>query len=185
MGGLKDYVLAGRHLGTALSVASMCATELSVVTVMYAAQKGFTGGFAAFHIALLAGMVTFFIGLTGVIIVPLRRTRVMTIPEFYEVRFGRRTRIFGGIVLGVGGILNMGLALKIASQFMVGMAGLELRGGIVLSIMVASMVVVLIYTVLGGMVSVVLTDFVQFLILSFGLLLATYLICDDNTTGRP
>ena len=127
--GLKDYIVAGRSLGTALSVATMCATEFGLVTVMYAAQKGFTGGFAAFHIAMMAGVATFFVGLTGLIIVPLRKSRAMTIPEFYEIRFGRRTRILGGMVLGFGGIVNMGLVLKICSQFMVGMAGLEPEGG--------------------------------------------------------
>ena len=32
---------------------------LGLVTVMFAAQKGFTGGFSAFHIAVVAGVVRF------------------------------------------------------------------------------------------------------------------------------
>jgi len=42
--------------------------------------------------------------------------------------------------------------------------------------MTVLIVVVLIYTVLGGMVSVVLTDFLQFIVLSLGMLGATYFV---------
>ena len=49
-----DFIVAGRGLKTFLGVATMIGTELGLITVMYSAQKGFTGGFAAFHIALAA-----------------------------------------------------------------------------------------------------------------------------------
>jgi SSS family solute:Na+ symporter len=86
---VTDFMVAGRKLKTFLAIATMIGTELGLVTVMYSAQKGFTGGFAAFHIALAAAIVTLVVGLTGFIVVPLRRMKVMTIPEFYERRFGR------------------------------------------------------------------------------------------------
>ncbi|MHC4123357.1 MAG: sodium:solute symporter family transporter, partial [Planctomycetota bacterium] len=112
-----DFIVAGRGLKTFLAIATMIGTELGLVTVMYAAQKGFTGGFAAFHIAFAAAIVTLIVGLTGFIVVPLRRMRVMTIPEFYEKRFGRGVRILGGIILAFSGILNMGMFLKAGSLF--------------------------------------------------------------------
>ena len=58
-----------------------------MVTIMFSAQKGFTGGFAAFHISVVAAAVILVVALTGFIVVPLRRMKVMTIPEFYEKRF--------------------------------------------------------------------------------------------------
>ena len=49
----------------------------------------------------MAGIATIIVGLTGFIVVPLRRMGVMTIPEYYEKRFGSRNlRIFGGFILG-------------------------------------------------------------------------------------
>ena len=39
-------------------------------------------------------------------------------------------------------------------------------------VMTVLIVLVLVYTILGGMVSVVITDYVQFVVLSVGLLLA-------------
>ena len=78
---MSDYVVAGRSLKSFLAIATMIGTELGLVTVMYAGEKGFTGGFAAFHIGLVAGVVTLLVGITGFIVVPLREAGVMTIPE--------------------------------------------------------------------------------------------------------
>lgn len=169
---MADYVVAGRGLRTALGIATLTGTELGLVTVMYNAQKGFTGGFAAFHIGVIAGVTAFFVGLTGFILVPLRRHEVLTIPEFYGKRFGPAARVTGGIILAFGGILNMGMFLRAGSIFIVGVTGLESDWALK-AVMIALLGLVLFYTVLGGMVSVVLTDYVQFVVLSFGLLLAT------------
>jgi len=172
---MTTYIGAGRKVGVWLGVATMLGTEMGLITVMYSAQKGFTGGFAAFHIALVAGLVTLLIGLSGFIVVPLRRLKVLTIPEYYELRFDRKTRILGGIMLAFGGILNMGLFLKVGSMFIVGVTGLSSSGWALPSVMIGLLVLVLVYTTLGGMISVILTDYVQYVILSIGLLVATLL----------
>ena len=182
---VTDFIVAGRGLRTFLAIATMIGTELGLVTVMYSAQKGFTGGFAAFHIALAAAIVTLVVGLTGFIVVPLRRMKVMTIPEFYEERFGRGVRILGGIILAFSGILNMGLFLKAGAIFVMGITNVgvdNLSSDMVLSlgtglkvIMTVLLAMVLLYTTLGGMVSVVVLDYIQFVVLSFSLLAASLL----------
>lgn len=172
---MSDFVVAGRGLGVCLGIATMTGTELGLITVMYSAQKGFTGGFAAFHIALAAGIVTFLVGATGFFVYRLREMGVMTIPEFYEHRFGRKTRILGGTMMAFGGILNMGLFLKVGSMFLVGITGMSEVGWALPTVMVFLITLVLVYTCLGGMVSVVIADYVQFVVLSFGLLLTTFL----------
>ncbi|MFC1633752.1 sodium:solute symporter [Planctomycetota bacterium] len=171
---VTDFIVAGRGLKTFLAIATMIGTELGLVTVMYSAQKGFTGGFAAFHIALAAAIVTLVVGLTGFIVVPLRRMEIMTIPEFYEKRFGRGVRILGGIILAFSGILNMGMFLKAGSIFVMGITGLteDIHLKIIMTVLLA---MVLLYTTLGGMVSVVVLDYIQFVVLSFSLLATSLL----------
>lgn len=171
---VTDFMVAGRGLKTFLGVATMIGTELGLVTVMYSAQKGFTGGFAAFHIALAAAIVTLLVGLTGFIVVPLRRMEVMTIPEFYEKRFGRGVRILGGAILAFSGILNMGMFLKAGSIFVMGITGMtsDLQLKIIMSALLG---IVLLYTILGGMVSVVVSDYIQFVLLSLSLLVMCFL----------
>jgi SSS family solute:Na+ symporter len=172
---MRDFVTAGRNLGLWLGVATMTGTELGLITVMYSAQKGFTGGFATFHIALAALIVTFVVGMTGFIVYRLREMKVLTIPEFYEKRFDRKTRILGGIMMVLGGILNMGLFLKVGSMFLVGITGLSATSWALPAVMIFLIILVLIYTVLGGMISVVIADYVQFVVLSVSLLVITYI----------
>ena len=171
---MSDYVVAGRSVGTWLGVATMIGSELGLVTVMFAAQKGFTGGFSAFHIAVAAGVVPLLVGFTGFIVVPLRRLGVKTIPEYYGIRYGTGVRIYGGILLALAGILNMGMFLKAGAIFVTALTGLHDPVHIKI-VMTGLIVLVLVYTTLGGMVSVVVTDYVQFVVLSFGLLLACVL----------
>lgn len=174
-GSIENYIGAGRKVGTWLGVATMTGTELGLVTVMYSAQKGFTGGFAAFHIGVIAGVGTLFVGLTGFIVGPLRRMEVLTIPEFYEKRFGKEIRVLGAVILVLAGVLNMGLFLQTGSKFIVGVTGLAIDGAALQWVMIGLLSLVLIYTTLGGMISVILTDYIQFVILSVGLLATTVL----------
>jgi SSS family solute:Na+ symporter len=168
---MADFVVAGRSLRSSLGVATMIGSELGLVTIMFSAQKGFTGGMAAFHIPLVAGITTLLVGLTGFLVVPLRERGVLTIPEFYGQRFGRGVRIAGGLILALAGILNMGLFLKAGSVFVVSITGLTSPVA-AKWVMTALLLFVLFYVSVGGMLAVVVTDYVQFVLLSAGLLVA-------------
>ena len=166
---MADYMVAGRSLKSFIAVATMLGSEIGLVTVMYTSQKGVVGGFAAFHMGLAAGLCCLLIGLTGLIVVPLRQTGVMTIPQYYEQRYGRGVRILGGAILSIAGILNMGVYLKAGGIFVTELTGMS-DPVMVNWVMTALIGLVLTYTILGGMVSVVITDYVQFVVLSFGML---------------
>ena len=49
---MSDFVVAGQGLGVCLGIATMTGTEMGLITVMYNAQKGFTGAVAAQYIEL-------------------------------------------------------------------------------------------------------------------------------------
>ncbi len=170
---LSDFIVAGRSLKLFVAIATLTGTELGLVTVMYNSELGFRNGLSAFHVGIIETLCILAIGLTGFIVYKLRELRVMTIPEFYEKRFGRDVRIIGGILLATGGILNMGLFLQAGARFMMGVTGYSNPAGLKL-FMSVMLIMVLIYTVLGGMVSVVLNDFLQFIVLSIGMLIGSY-----------
>ena len=73
----------------------------------------------------------------------------MTIPEFYERRFSRGVRIFGGLVLALTGILNMGMFLRAGALFLTGLTGMT-DPMTVKAVMTILLLLVLSYTVLGG-----------------------------------
>lgn len=172
---MDDYVVAGRSVRTYLGVASMVAAELGLVTVMYSAQMGFTSAFAAFAVAALSAVAGLIVGRTGLIVVPLRRLNVMTIPEFYERRFSRNLRLFGGVILAASGILNMGMFLKADSMFVTSVMGLNDEATLKLA-MTVILLLVLLYTTVGGMISVVFTDYLQYTVMAIGLVLTSILL---------
>src|ERR1022692_4642309 len=118
VGGIADFLVAGRELGTFLAVATLAATEIGTITFMYYAELGYKTGYAAFVNGLIAGVVMIVIGRTGFIVRRLRAMRLMTVPEFFEVKFSRRLRVFTGVLVAIGGILNMGVFLRVEGTFL-------------------------------------------------------------------
>ena len=169
----SDFMIAGRNVNLALSVVTMLGTELGLITVMYTAQTGVNGLFASFHIGLAAFLVTMIVGLTGFVIVRLRALEVKSIPEYYQLRFGKKVRVVGAILLVLGGVLNMGLFLKVGAIFIQTIFGLE-SGSTLIIVMFILLILVLIYTISGGMISVIVTDYIQYVILSIGLLVTVF-----------
>lgn len=169
-GGLTEFFVSGRDLGLGTAIATLGATEIGLITIAYNAQKGFNEGFSAFHIGLAALIGCAFVGLLGFVVRPMRRTGVLTLPEYYEQRFGRDVRVFGAIVMALGGILNMGLFLKVASSFIAAMLAAKGAPIGVNVLMVALIVISVLYTCYGGMRSVIITDIFQFVLLAVGLL---------------
>ena len=179
--GISDFLAAGRSLRTPTASATYISTGLGLVTVMYFAEEGFKNGFALFLFGIIAFATHMVIAHSGFIVSRLRHLRVLTVPEFYELKYSRGVRILGGLLLGIAGTLNMGLFPILGSRFVVGFTGLPIE--YVNFVMVAMLIVVVIYTLMGGMVSVVLTDFAQFVLLSLGFLFGTYVILSHPLLG--
>jgi len=174
VGKVEHFLVAGREMDVYLGIASLAATEFGIVTCMYTAQNGYEKGFAGATPGILNAVAMAVVGLTGFGIKPLRDSGVMTIPELLDRRFGSRVRWAAGVVIVLGGLLNMGVFLRTGGQFLVLVAGLDVR---YLEIMMTALLVgVAVYTILGGMLSVLVTDFLQFVVMSLGLILVTILI---------
>ena len=174
VGNVEDFLVAGREMDVYLGIASLAATEFGIVTCMYTAQNGYEKGFAGATPGILMALAMAGVGLTGFVIKPLRDSGVITIPELLQQRFGGRIRWAAGVVIVLGGLLNMGVFLRTGGQFLVLVAGLDVR---YLEIMMTVLLIgVAVYTILGGMLSVLVTDFLQFVVMSAGLILVTILI---------
>lgn len=171
---VEDFIVAGREMNVYLGIASLAATEFGIVTCMYAAQNGYDKGFAGAVPGLLTFAGMFLVGVTGFCIKPLRDSGVMTIPELFEKKYGPRVRWAAGVVIVLGGLLNMGVFLRMGGDFLVNVAHLD---GDYLEVMMTVLLVgVAVYTILGGMLSVLVTDYLQFIVMSAGLIITTLLI---------
>lgn len=171
LGTVEHYLVAGRELGLYVGVATLAATEIGTITFMYNAELGYRFGFASFAAALISGVVMIFVGRTGFIISRFRQLNLMTVPEFFEVRYSRGLRLVTGVLVALGGILNMGVFLKIEGEFLTIVSGIPAR--YLVAVMTVILLLELVYTVAGGMVSVVITDFLQYALLSIATILVT------------
>ena len=171
---VNDFLVAGRSVDLHVGMASLAATEFGIITCMAASQLGYRYGFAGATVGIIMTIVMFIVGKTGFCIEPLRKAGVVTIPEFFEKKFGSRVRWASGVVIVLGGLLNMGVFLRTGGEFLVYVAGLNPK---YLEItMTVLLIIVALYTILGGMLSVLVTDYMQFLLMSIGLILTTFTV---------
>lgn len=171
---VEDFLVAGREMNVYLGIASLAATEFGIITCMYTAQAGYTNGFAGALPGLCQAAAMFLIGLTGFCVKPLRDSGAMTLPELFERRFGKFVRWLAGVVIVFGGLLNMGVFLKIGGDFLCLVCGFDIKW--LALMMTVLLVMVAVYTILGGMLSVLVTDFLQFVVMSIGLIIVTVMV---------
>ncbi len=172
--GVQDFAVAGREMDVNLGIASLAATELGLVTIMYTAQLGYDKGFAGAMIGVIMAFAIWLVGKTGFVIGPLRTAGVMTIPELFEKRFSKRVRWLAGLFVVLGGLLNMGIFLRLGGEFLVYATGLPPSW--LEWVMTALLGLVLVYTALGGMLSVLVTDYLQFLVMGIGIVVTSVLV---------
>lgn len=171
---VEDYLVAGREVNLYAGMASLAATEFGIVTCMAAAQLGYRYGFSGAIVGLLLCTSMYLVGKTGFCIKPLRDANAMTLPEFFEKKYSPRVRWATGVIIVIGGLLNTGVFLRTGGDFLVAVVGLNPK---YLEItMTGLLIVVALYTVLGGMISVLVTDFLQFILMSAGMIIVTIYI---------
>jgi len=168
---VDDYLVAGRKVDLYLGIASLAATEFGIVTCMANAQLGYKYGFSGITPGIAFVLAMFIVGWTGFCIKPLREQQVITLPELFQKKFGQKVRWASGVVIVLGGLLNMGVFLRMAGDFLTEAVGIDTQYLEIL--MTGLLIVVAIYTILGGMLSVLVTDYFQFILMSIGLLAVT------------
>lgn len=176
---VEDFTVAGREMDVNLGIASLAATELGVVTIMYTAQLGFEKGFAGATIGVIMALAMYLVGRTGFVIHPLRAAGVMTIPELFEKRFSKGVRWLAGLFVVLGGVLNMGIFLRLGGEFLVHVTGLPKESHALEWVMTGLLGLVLLYTVMGGMLSVLVTDYLQFIVMGLGIVITSILVIGD------
>src|SRR5438445_2821212 len=171
IGNVSHYLVAGRELGVYIGIATLAATEIGTITFMYNAELGYKYGFSAFAAALISGLVMIIVGRTGFVIGRFRQLKLMTVPEFFEMKYSRGLRLLTGVLVALGGILNMGVFLKIEGEFLTVISGINAK--YLVTVMTIILLLELLYTVVGGMVSIVITDFIQYVLLSTATILVS------------
>ncbi|MCB0292907.1 MAG: sodium:solute symporter family protein, partial [Calditrichaeota bacterium] len=160
----EDFVLAGRRLPLMLASTAVFATWFGSETVMGASsefvQHGLLGviedPFGASLCLLLVGI--FFAR-------PIYRMNILTFGDFYRIKFDQKVELLAGIFMVVSYFGWIAAQLVAMGIIMNVVLGIPLEAGIL-----TSAGIVLLYTYIGGMWSISITDFMQTIIIIAGLL---------------
>lgn len=160
----KDFVLAGRKLPLVLASSALFATWFGSETVLGASSEFVEHG--------LLGVIEDPFGaalcllLVGVLVArPLYKLNILTFCDFYGERFGKRTEILSSLCMVpsyFGWIAAQLVALGIIFH---AVSGISISAGILIGA-----TVVVIYTYIGGMWAISVTDFIQSIIIIVGLI---------------
>lgn len=161
---VEDYVLAGRQLNTGLATITMIVTWFGAESLMtttdevanHGMQKAMLDPFGIALCLVFAGL--FVAG-------PLWRTGLMTIPDFFRIRYGKMAETISACIL-VPSYFGW-----IAAQYLALATLLEQFFGVPLSVGVVGVAMLAIgYSLMGGMWSVTWTDAIQMIVIVVGLL---------------
>ena len=158
-------------MGFNLGLISLLCTEIGMITYVYYAEMGFKTGFAGLMVAAPPVIALLFLGKTGFVIKRLMEMKIMTVPEYFSKRYSKGARLYLGILMAVGGILNFGVFPGVEAKFINIVTGIPEQ--YLLYTMVILLTIVLLYMLVGGMVSVIITNYVQYVLLSFGMIVIT------------
>lgn len=168
---LDDFLVAGRKVRSLWGIATLSSTEMGLVTIVYFSEEAYANGFVAITTAVIAAVTMWIIGRTGFVIKKLRAMQMRTVPEYFEQRFSSGIRLIAGILTFLTGVLNMGIFLQVEGRFLAIILDLPVESLPI--IMAVLLVFVMIYTTLGGMYSVIITDVFQFVLIVIGIIVTS------------
>ena len=172
----KEYFLAGKSLKWPMIGLALFATNISCLHLVSLAQSGFDTG-------LLNGnfewMAAFTLIILALFFVPFYlRSNVATLPDFLEKRYNRACRDWLAIISVISAVI-----IHIAFSFLAGGIVLKTLFGVNMYVSVIMIALLTgVYTIIGGLRAVVITESIQTIVLLAGAIIITVL-CFNKTGG--
>ncbi|WP_288472645.1 sodium:solute symporter, partial [uncultured Pseudomonas sp.] len=172
----EEFLVAGRNLGPGCYLGTMAATVLGGAATVGTVRLGYVHGLSGFWLcAMLGGGI---LVLNLFLAKPLLKLRIYTVTQVLERRYTPLARqasaaimFVYALMLSVVSVLAMGTVIQVLFELPFWSA--ILLGGSV----------VVIYSSIGGMWSLTLTDIVQFVIKTAGLMFVLLPICLTRVGG--
>ncbi|MBI4879356.1 MAG: sodium:solute symporter [Planctomycetes bacterium] len=165
---VSGFLAANRCAGRYLISVAFNMAQLGVITLVWYFQQNYDVGYTSIWWGLLEGPAMIVIALTGWVVYRFRRTRALTLAQFFEMRYSKRFRVFAGVVAFISGIINYGIFPGVGARFFIALAGLPEHFqlfGLTLAtlplVMAVLLGIALLLVFLGGQIAVMVTDFLQ------------------------
>lgn len=158
----EGYFLAGRSLRWPVIGLALFSTNISTLELISLAEEGYKSGLVYGNLELLA---PFTLLLLAIFFAPFYiRSGVSTLPDFLEKRYGRGSRRML-VVLSIASaiFIHLGFALFTGGKVIEGLFGLNLTVAMTIVLALTGL-----YTVIGGLKAVALTEALQAIVLLVG-----------------
>lgn len=161
-----DYWIAGGRLGWLMGGATIAATHTSAGTFIGTVGVMYTAGWSFAWVVLSLPLAYWF---TAAVLAPrFTRVRELTLPAFIQTRYySRKVRGLAAVIILIATVVYIQAQIVAGGLIANVVFGIPTRWG-----MIGFTVILLIYTVIGGMIAVVYTDLVQLVIMVVGAALA-------------
>jgi len=165
----EQFFLAGKSLKWPMIGAALFTANISTIHLVGLSASGFSEGLV---VGNFEWMASFCLILLGLIFVPFYlRTKINTLPEFLEKRYNKSCRmILALITIWSALLVHIGVSLYAGAKVFNYFFGIN---PVIAIIIIA--VITAIYTILGGLKAVVVTDSIQVVLLLGGCILLTIL----------
>jgi len=178
-----DYAVAGRSMKFPVLCGTLIGSLIGAAATMGKAGKAFESGYAVLYasFAFLLGYI-----LMGYLAPRLRAAKIDSMPDVLQRRYGAKMRLVAALVLLLVAIPLVGIQLiacgLIVTQFLPDL-GLSFT-----QVVAISALVIVAYTLLGGLLAVAYTDLLQvgIMLLGIGILLplTIFLSLEDSESVR-
>ncbi len=158
----RGYFLAGRSLSWPVIGLALFSTNISTVHLVSLAQEGFDNGLAFGNFEWMA---VFVLVILALFFAPFyMRSRVATLPDFLERRYGRASRDWlAGMSIVSAIFIHIGFSLYAGAIVLNSLFGINILFSIIAVALLTGL-----YTIIGGLLAVVWTESIQTIILLGG-----------------
>jgi len=158
----ENYFLAGRGLNWGYVGAALFASNISTIHLVGLAASGYNEGLVWGNFEWMA---SFTLILLGLVFAPFYfKSKISTLPEFLEKRYSPEARSFLAFMAILGALfIHIGMSLYAGAAVFEQFFGID----VITSILIIS-IITAIYTVLGGLKAVVVTESIQTVLLLLG-----------------
>src|SRR5918998_156764 len=158
----EDYLVAGRRLGPFMYIGTLSAVVLGGASTIGGVALGYENGISGMWLVFWIGMGVIALGI--LMSTRLSRLGVYTVSEMLENRYGAASRLISAVIIAA-----YALMIAVTSTIAIGTVfNVVLPLSPSVAILIAGGIVVA-YSVAGGMWSITLTDFLQFIIMTVGI----------------
>jgi SSS family transporter len=166
-----DYLVAGRRVGLGLALFSIFATWFGAESCVTAAGKFYAEG--------IVGGITdpfgygFALVLLGLFFsAPLWKRGLTTLADLFRLRYSPGVERFAALMMAPTSVFWAAAQIRAFGQVLTSASNLDVAVAITLAA-----AVVIVYTCTGGLMADVITDFIQGIVIIFGLIVLLFVIC--------